>query len=96
MFNLLFHNPLEWGEGADKHTWSERWLIVQSDAHAERQKKGLIERLKKSEKNLESLTPKKEESLAEFQGRVEKVLSKYSVKESICVDVTAGLRQTHL
>ena len=84
---FVLAKDLECGEGADKHTWRERWLIVQSDAHRERQRKGLMERLEKAEKKLKGLTAKKEESLVEFQGRVEKVLSQYSVEESICVDV---------
>jgi transposase len=84
---FVVEKNLEYGEGDDKHGWPERWLIVQSDAHGERQRKGLIGRLEKAEKNLESLTPKKEESLVEFQGRVEKVLKKYSVEECIYVEV---------
>jgi hypothetical protein len=26
-------------EGNNKHTWKERWLLIQSDSHAARQKK---------------------------------------------------------
>ena len=84
---FVMEKDLECSEGDDKHTWQERWLIVQSNAHGERQRKGLMDRLEKAEKKLKSLTAKKEESLVEFQGRVEKVLSQYSVEESICVDV---------
>jgi len=84
---FVVEKDLECGEGDNKHTWPERWLIVQSDAHGERQRKGLMQRLDKAEKKLEGLTPKKEESLVEFQGRAEKVLSKYSIEESICVEV---------
>jgi transposase len=88
---FVVEKNLEYGEGDDKHSWPERWLIVQSYAHGERQRKGLIGRLEKAEKNLESLTPKKGESLVEFQGRVEKVLRKYSVEECIHVDVKENI-----
>jgi hypothetical protein len=94
---FVVEKNLEYGEGDDKHSWPERWLIVQSYAHGERQRKGLIGRLEKAEKNLESLTPKKGESLVEFQGRVEKVLRKYSVEECIHVDVKGyQLKAGHL
>ena len=55
-----------------------------------------MERLDEAEKKLEALSPKKEESLVEFQGRAEKVLSKYSVEESICVEVkeTIGVEKS--
>jgi transposase len=88
---FVVEKNLEYGEGDDKHSWPERWLMVQSYAHGERQRKGLKGRLEKAEKSLESLTPKKGESLVEFQGRVEKVLRKYSVEECIHVDVKESI-----
>lgn len=69
------------GEENNQHTWKERQLIVRSDAHAERQKKSLMKRLEKAEKKLSTLTPRKDETLPQFQVRAEKILENYSVKK---------------
>jgi transposase len=78
---------MEWEEGEDKHVWKERWLIVQSHAHAERKKKALTERLAKAEKTLGGLTPKKDEGPEQFQERAEKIVEKYSVKGCLQIEV---------
>ncbi|MCP3872190.1 MAG: transposase [Desulfobacteraceae bacterium] len=72
-------------EGEEKHNWTERRLVVQSDAHAERQKKTLTQHIEKATKALSKLRPIRLESLAQFQVRSNKILEKYSVTG--CIDI---------
>lgn len=57
--------------------WSERRLIVQSEAHAQRQRTGLQQRLRQAETALRALKPAAE--LAELESRAQAVLNRYGV-----------------
>ena len=41
--------------GQQTYQWQERWLVIQSDNHAKRQKKQLIKRLESAEKAVNQL-----------------------------------------
>ena len=56
---------------AAPYTWTERWLVTQSEAQAHRQQQALERRLSQAEKALEKLTPKKKESRLDVQRRVD-------------------------
>ena len=90
-YGFVVKEEMEWGNNEKKHIWNERRLVIQSEAHAERQKKSLKSRLEKAEKALGKLTPKKEEKSAQFQARVHKILGKYSVKDCFEIQVIEEL-----
>lgn len=62
-----------------KYNWQERWLVSRSDAHAERQKTALDERVEKTEKTLSKLKQKKGETLEVFKHRANNLLKKNRV-----------------
>jgi len=88
-------NPTKVGKGfvvekemkCDTHIWNERWLIVRSDSHAQRQNQARTERLTKAETALNKLTPKKEEERGNFFQRSLNILKKYSVENLISIQV---------
>jgi transposase len=51
------------------HTWTERWLVTQSYAHAQREERRLHARLTKAETQLQRMRAKGEETTAEFLAR---------------------------
>lgn len=59
--------------------WIERRLIVQSEAHAQRQREGLQHRLTQAETALGALTPAPEQ--ADLEPRVQAVLTRYGVTD---------------
>ena len=59
--------------------WTERRLIVQSQAHAQRQRAGLNERLTKAETAVRALQPATER--AELEQRAQAILTRYSVTD---------------
>ena len=69
-----------------QHTWTERWLVTQSSAHARRRRKALRKRLDKATDRLRRMRVKPDESTAEFQARAEQVLEKYRVGELLVVE----------
>ena len=73
------------------HTWQERRMMTRSDAHAERQKKGIKERLTKAEKKLTGLKPKKKETADTFLKRAERILKDYNVTELITLTVNESV-----
>lgn len=77
----------EYEEDGITYCWTERYLVSRSNAHAERQKKSLNERLKKTEKALSKLKAKKGETLDVFEHRVNKILRKYRVVGCITFDI---------
>lgn len=90
---FVVNKQMELEEEGKKHIWIERRLVIQSEAHAERQKKSLRGRLEKAEKVLEKLTPKKGETSAQFQARADKVLEKYLVTGCFNIKVIETFRK---
>ena len=62
-------------------------MSARSDAHAERQKRAIKERLSKAEKKLGGLKPKKNETADTFLKRAESILKDYKVTELITLTV---------
>lgn len=60
-------------------TWTERRLVVQSEAHAQRQRAGLRARLSKAETDLRALKPATEQ--ADLAQRAQAVLTRYGVTD---------------
>jgi len=74
-------------------TWPERRLIVQSEAHAQRQRAGLQDRLTKAETALRALKPARAQ--AELDQRVQALLTRYAVTDYVEVGYTEHVeRQT--
>jgi hypothetical protein len=61
------------------HTWTERWLVTQSLAHAQRQQKGLQERLTKATAELGHLKARLAETRESYQTRAERILKQRQV-----------------
>lgn len=78
----LWHNP----DTLTSVTWTERRLIIQSEAHAQRQRAGLSERLTKAETALRALKPAK--TAAELNQRVQALLTRYAVTEYLAISYT--------
>ena len=78
-------------EDGSSYQWVERWMVTQSDAHAQRQKKAFMERLANAEKKLSHLKPKKGESVEAFLARAEQILKEQKVKEAISVEVKESI-----
>jgi transposase len=94
-------NPIVIGKGfmvekemkCGTHIWTERWFVVRSDSHAQRQNKARYERLKKAKIALNRLAPKPEEELSHFSERALKVLKKYSLSHVIDIQVKEIVNQ---
>ena len=69
------------------HRWSERWLVVQSYALAQRQRKGLEKRLLNAEKALAKLATKPEEDPIVLQTKVVEILKRYRVTGYLLYDL---------
>lgn len=67
-------------------TWMERRLIVQSEAHAQRQRAGLRERLAKTESTLRGLKPATERG--ELERRVQAILNQRNASDYLEVSYT--------
>lgn len=67
----------------DQYEWQERWLVLKSDHHAERQQQRLFRKLEKAEKALDKLYPKATDGREEWQARVKEVLEKQGVSDFI-------------
>jgi transposase len=74
-------------------TWTERRLILQSAAHAQRQQAGLQDRLTKAETALRALKPASEQ--ADLEKRAQVILTRYDVADYLDVRYTEHVeRQT--
>jgi transposase len=62
-----------------QHSWSERWLVTQSYAHAQREEQRLHARLHKAEHQVQRLRAKAEETATEFLTRAQQVLEQHHV-----------------
>jgi transposase len=78
-------------EDGSTHTWKERWMITRSDAHAERQKKAIKERLAKADNKLNVLKPKKNENADEFLKRAESIVKDYKVTDLITLKINESV-----
>lgn len=79
------------GENGILHKWKERRMSVRSDAHAERRKKGIRDRMAKAEKKLNGLKAKKNETSATFMKRAESILKDCKVAELITLNVNESV-----
>jgi transposase len=79
--------------GGSQHTWSERWLVMKSKAHARRQRKALRSRLNRAVDKLERMRVKSDENAAEFQIRAGQVIEKFQVKGLLTVTVNETITQ---
>ncbi|MEP0879924.1 IS1634 family transposase [Funiculus sociatus GB2-M2] len=74
------------------HRWSERWLVIRSHALAQRQIKGLEQRLQKAEKALVSLAAKPGQDAKILQEKVEQILQRHRVEEHLLVTVNKKIQ----
>jgi transposase len=74
------------------HTWTERWLVTQSLAHARRQQAGLQERLSKTTAELNRLKAQPDETRDAYQARAERLLKQRQLEGLLTV--TAVERMT--
>lgn len=75
-------------ETGAQHTWTERWLVTQSYAHAQRAEKRLHARLDKAERHLQRMRAKSEETAAEFLARAQRVAQHRHVTGLFHITVT--------
>jgi len=75
-------------ETGARHTWTERWLVTQSYAHAQREEKRLAARLTKAERHLQRLRAKAAETAAEFRARAQRVAQQHQVAGLFQITVT--------
>ena len=61
-------------ENGTVHTWTERWLVTQSLAHARRQQTALQEKLTKTTTELTRLKAQSDETRDNYQARAERIL----------------------
>lgn len=80
------------GDGTS-HTWTERWLITRSEAHAARQQKRLRQHLAKVETQLRNLKPQQDETAAELLSRAEALVKRYQLADVITVQVHQTVTQ---
>ncbi len=79
---------------SDTVTWTERRLIVQSAAHAQRQRAGLQDRLTKAETAVRALKPAPDQ--AKLDQRTQAILTRYAVTDYLEVSYTEHVeRRTH-
>jgi transposase len=74
-------------EDGTNHTWSERWLVTQSLAHARRQRIGLDERLSKATTELGHLKAGEDETAANYQARAERIIKHRQLERMLTVTV---------
>lgn len=83
-------------DGKTVHTWTEQWLITRSDAHAQREQKGILDRLQKAEKELGQLQAKGDESAAEFLAKANAILQRRRVADLLTCQVHESVvQETH-
>ncbi len=80
------------------HKRHERRLSVRSDAHAERQKQGIKDRLTKAEKKLGDLKPEKNDTAVSLRKRAESILKDCKVSDliSLKVDESVHHKKKHI
>ncbi len=74
------------------HRWLERWLVIRSHALAQRQIKGLEQRLQKAETALVSLAAKPGQDIKVLQEKVEQILKRHRVEEYLLVTINKKIQ----
>lgn len=74
------------------HRWSERWLVIRSHALAQRQIKGLQQRLLKAEKALAKLADQPGQDAVALQEKVDNILKRHRVTEYLLVTQNLKIR----
>jgi transposase len=72
-------------EDGTLHTWTERWLVTQSLAHARRQQVSLQERLTKTTAELNRLKARTDETRDAYQARAERLLKQRQLEGLLAV-----------
>jgi transposase len=87
---FVVERALELAREADEapYTWTERWLVTQSEAQAHRRQQALERRLSQAEQARDKLTPQKKESVLDVQSRVHTILTRYKIEGLIQVDLS--------
>jgi transposase len=70
-----------------EYEWSERWLVLHSESHAQRQRAGFLKRLDTAEKAVKAAVPKGTESRAAWQARLQKMLAEQGMNDFLTVQV---------
>jgi transposase len=85
-------------ETGEPQRWTERWLVTQSYAHAQREEQRLHAHLTKAEHQLQRLRAKAEETAAEFLARAQCVAQQHHVAGLFQLTVTEDIttRQRYL
>jgi len=85
--------------GAQPFSWHEQWLVVHSFKYAERQQKGLDNRIEKATEALNRLNltgrGHKRLSVSETEEVVHRILQRYRVKDLVSVDYETTTQTTH-
>ena len=71
--------------------WSERYLVVRSDALAKKQIRGLHQRLERAEQALAKLAAKPVDDEERLQSQARAILKRYRVSDSFRIDITYQL-----
>ena len=74
-------------ETGETHCWSERYLVVRSDALARRQRQGLHKRLKNAEKALSKLAAKSHRERCKLQAQADAILKRYRLTQMVSFEV---------
>jgi transposase len=74
-------------EGAEAFHWSERYLVVRSDSLAQRQQKGLHQRLEKAEQALAKLASKPVKDHCRLKTQVQSLLKHYRVNDYFATQI---------
>ena len=75
-------------ESGTQHSWTERWLVTQSYAHAQRAQQRWHARLTKAERQLQRMRPQSAETAAEFLARAQRVAQQHHVTGLFHITVT--------
>jgi len=78
-------------ESGRQHTWTERWLVTQSYAHAQREEQRLHARLAKAEHKWQRMRAKAEETAAEFLARAQRVAQQHHITGLFQITVTEDI-----
>jgi transposase len=76
-----------------RHTWTERWLVIRSDALAQRRQKTWEKRLQGAQSKLSGLKAKKGESVAAVLARAERIVKRHKLSDILTVQVQETIRE---
>lgn len=80
-------------EDGHQHTWTERWLITRSDAHAQRQQKACLDRLRKAEAELARLKARKHDNADDLLAKAESIVQRRRVVDLVSLQVSETVTQ---